>query len=148
MIRFKGRSSIKQYMPQKPIKRGYKVWVRANENGYVSQFEVYTGKIGPTPEKCLGPRVVKTLTNKLKDRYHKVYFDNYFTSVQLMKDLKQQGIYACGTVRKGRIGMPKAFEKEKDMARGEFQFRTSSQGIITVFGRTIKGFYSCQIFTT
>ena len=37
MIAFKGRLSIKQYMPQKPIKRGIKVWCCASsENGFVS----------------------------------------------------------------------------------------------------------------
>ena len=36
MIRFKGRSSLKQFMPMKPIKRGIKVCVRADShNGYV-----------------------------------------------------------------------------------------------------------------
>ena len=45
MILFKGRSSIRQYMPLKPTKRGYKVWVRADsKSGYVYQFEIYTGK--------------------------------------------------------------------------------------------------------
>ena len=45
MIKFQGRSSLKQYMPMKPIKRGIKVWVRADSNnGYFSQFEVYTGE--------------------------------------------------------------------------------------------------------
>lgn len=33
MIRFKGRSTLKQYLPQKPIKRGFKVWVRADKYG-------------------------------------------------------------------------------------------------------------------
>jgi len=28
LIKFKGRNSIKQYMPMKPIQRGYKVWNR------------------------------------------------------------------------------------------------------------------------
>ena len=37
MIRFKGRSIIKQYLPMKPIKRGIKVWMWAEaENGCVS----------------------------------------------------------------------------------------------------------------
>ena len=27
MIKFQGRSALKQYMPMKPIKRGIKVWV-------------------------------------------------------------------------------------------------------------------------
>lgn len=45
MIRFKGRISFRQYMPMKPIKRGYKMWVRANESGFVSQFQIYTGNL-------------------------------------------------------------------------------------------------------
>ena len=35
MIKFQGRSSIKQYMPMKPTKRGIKVWVLADGiNGF------------------------------------------------------------------------------------------------------------------
>lgn len=38
MIQFKGRSSFKQYMPMKPIKRGYKVWGLAeSKTGYILQ---------------------------------------------------------------------------------------------------------------
>ena len=45
MIKFTGRSSLKQYMPMKPVKRGIKVWVLADShNGYFSKFQVYTGK--------------------------------------------------------------------------------------------------------
>ena len=63
MIKFQGRSSLKQYMPLKPTKRSIKVWVLADShNGYFSQFEVYTGKKGNTAEKDLGMRVVKTLS--------------------------------------------------------------------------------------
>ena len=35
MISFKGRSSLKQYMPKKPIRRGYKVWMLACKSAYV-----------------------------------------------------------------------------------------------------------------
>ena len=39
-----GRSSMKHYLPKKPIKRGFKVWVRAQSaTGYFSDFKVYTG---------------------------------------------------------------------------------------------------------
>ena len=52
MIKFQGRSSLKQYMPKKPIKRGIKVWVLGDSsNGYFSQLEVYTGKKGNSVEK-------------------------------------------------------------------------------------------------
>ena len=35
MISFKSRSSLKQYMPKKPIRRGYKVWMLACKSAYV-----------------------------------------------------------------------------------------------------------------
>ena len=45
MIKFKGRSSLKQYLPKKPIKRGFKVWTLADsKNGYIYDFEIYKGK--------------------------------------------------------------------------------------------------------
>ena len=45
MIKFQGRSSLKQCMPQKPIKRGIKVWVLGDSsNGYFSRLDIYTGR--------------------------------------------------------------------------------------------------------
>ena len=39
MIKFTGHSSLKQYMPMKPIKRGMKVWVLGDSsNGYFCNF--------------------------------------------------------------------------------------------------------------
>ena len=43
MVIFKGRHSIKQYMPLKPVKRGFKLWIGADAlSGYVYQFDVYS----------------------------------------------------------------------------------------------------------
>ena len=82
MIKFQGRSSIKQYMPKKPIKRGIKVWVLADStNGYFSRLQVYTGKKGNTTEHNLGSRVVKELTFDFRYKWHHVYFDNFFNSI-------------------------------------------------------------------
>ena len=111
MIKFQGRSSLKQYMPMKPIKRGIKVWVLGDSTtGYFSKFEIYCGK-GSSPEKQLGSRVVKTLTEPLKGKFHHVYFDNFFTSEQLMTELEVDGVYACGTARKDRKGFPDELKK-------------------------------------
>ena len=42
MIAFKGRSSMKQYVPLKPIKRGFKIWVLADaRNGYFCKIKPY-----------------------------------------------------------------------------------------------------------
>ena len=104
MIKFHGRSSLKQYLPKKPIKRGIKVWVLGDS--HFVDFQVYTGKVGGRTETGLGARVVKDLTSKLKGRNHHVFFDNYFCSPQLLDDLLSSGFYACGTVNSSRKGFP------------------------------------------
>ena len=45
IICFMGRTSLKQYNPMKPIRREYKLWCVADNDGYVYKFEEYTGKI-------------------------------------------------------------------------------------------------------
>jgi len=132
MIKYKGRSSMKRYMPAKPIKRGYKVWVRADENGFVTRFQIYTGKSGNTSEKLLGARVIKDLTSDLKHLYYEIYFDNYFSSVDLMISLKEDGILACGTVRKDRAKLPQKQQNDKEMENGKYQYKTSFKGLIWV----------------
>ena len=118
MIKFQGRSSLKQYMPKKPIKRGIKVWVLADSaNGYFCRLEVYTGKKGPNPEKNLGERVVKGLTKDFHGRWHRVYFDNFFTSKKLICDLEVVGLYGCGTARKDRKGFPEDLKNAKFKTR-------------------------------
>ena len=72
-MKFKGRSSTKQYQPLKLIKRGFKVWCRA---GYVSNFVVYTGK-ADGPVKNLGNKIVMEICRDILNKGHEVYFDNY-----------------------------------------------------------------------
>ena len=106
MIKFKGQSSIKQYMPKKPVKRGIKAWVLADSNnGYVYNLQIYTGKQGEKSETNLGMTVVKELTSLLPSGSH-VYFDNYFSSIALVEYLLSRNIYCCATFRKDRIGLP------------------------------------------
>lgn len=102
MIKFKGRSSLKQYMPKKPVKRGYKVWMLCASNGYNLKFDIYTGKSDNGVQRELGARVVKSLTEDCAGRHHRVFFDNYFTSYPLLKELRDATIYACGTVNANR----------------------------------------------
>ena len=87
VMKFRGRSALKQYMPMKPIKCGIKVWVLGDStNSYFSYFQVYTGR-QENREVGLGAHMVKTLTSDLKRKYHHVYFDNFLTSVQLLEQL-------------------------------------------------------------
>lgn len=127
MIKFKGRSAIKQYLPKKTIKRGYKVWMMADKSGYCYRFELYTGKIGKQVTKNLGEKVVNTLTSDLDGKEHTMYFDNYFTSVNLMENLKSRIINACDVVNKTRKYLPSFNKKLKH--RGEYESFVSDTGI-------------------
>ena len=54
---------------------------------------------------------MKTLTEPLKGKFHHVYFDNFFTSTELLTDLEKDGVYACWTARKDRLGFPEELKK-------------------------------------
>ena len=44
MVKSKARSHLIQFMRNKPVKWGFKLWVIANPSGYTLDFNVYTGK--------------------------------------------------------------------------------------------------------
>lgn len=122
MVKFKGRSTLKQYNPMKPIKRGYKIWSMADQNGYMLAFKIYQGKeesINPEFSSLgLGERVVLELTKSVWNQYREIYFDNFFSSTKLLQQLKLQKTLACGTVRINRKGLPKKMMLDKEMKRG------------------------------
>ena len=94
MIPFQGRSSLKQYLPAKPVKRGIKVWCRADShNGYMCEFQVYTGRQqSGGREVNIGGRVVLDLARRLEGKNYHLYFDNFFTSVTLLSNLLSRGV--------------------------------------------------------
>ncbi|XP_006872930.1 PREDICTED: piggyBac transposable element-derived protein 4-like [Chrysochloris asiatica] len=127
MVPFKCRSSIKQYMPIKPIKRGYKVWCLADsQTGFVSQFDIYCGKKGIDSDSSLslGESVVLGLCHSWYHSHRLIAFSNYFTSYHLMKSMNERGLYAVGTVRATRKGLPDMLRRKDNLQHGEFRFRT------------------------
>ena len=136
MIAFKGRNSMKQYMPKKPTKRGFKVWVRADAtNGYVSQFELYTGKQGSNVEVGLGGNVVTRLTRDLVGKFYHVFMDNFFSSVALFRRLLADNIYATGTLRSNRKMFPAdlvSSVKRGLPSRGDIEFQQDGNLVIFV----------------
>ncbi|XP_047098638.1 piggyBac transposable element-derived protein 4-like [Schistocerca piceifrons] len=124
-IPFKQWSSHKQYMPLKPVKRGYKVWYLADsKTGYVIKFDIYTGKSNDgCTENSLGEHVVISLTQDLKYSNSLVAFDNFVTKVNLMQMILNSGIYSIGTVRANWKGLPSVMKDKCTLKRGEFQFQ-------------------------
>ncbi|KAF3834757.1 hypothetical protein F7725_027315 [Dissostichus mawsoni] len=105
MIPFKGRLSIKQYIPKKPKPWGVKVWVRAGSSGYMYRFEVYQGAAvrGQISQLGMAADVVIRLCDDIQQKNHKVFFDNFFTTIPLLLVLKSQGICGTGTCRRNRL---------------------------------------------
>ena len=122
MIKFKGRSSLKQCIKQKPIKRGYKVWILADTwTGYVYNFEFYFGK--PVERQTpLAEHVVWSLTRELSMKFHHIYFDNFFTLLFLVEKLLADGIYCTGTLRASRRCIPAEIIHNTKMNRGDMKF--------------------------
>ncbi|XP_067939620.1 piggyBac transposable element-derived protein 3-like [Watersipora subatra] len=136
MVPFTGQSGLKQYIKSKPKKWGYKIWVRSGVSGYVYDFQLYQGASGNRPEKVLGlsPDVVMWLPDRLAGKNHKVYFDNLFTALELLTELKKKKIYAVGTLCKNRLcGADAVLICDKGMrTRGSATYATKNDNITIV----------------
>ena len=125
MCKFKGKSIMRQYMKNKPIKWDFKFWFRCGAmSGYLHEFDMYLGKKGNT-EFGLGESVVLSFCQKLKDTHYFVFFDNFFTSPALLVKLLEMGIYATGIVRANRKNMP-VLKHCKEMKRSEHDWFSSN----------------------
>ena len=76
MIKFKGRSSIKQYLPLKSIKRDYKVLCLCDPiTGYLFNYQIYLGKEETSGKEIpLGERVVFDLISGHNFQGKHLYF--------------------------------------------------------------------------
>nr|XP_047139096.1 uncharacterized protein LOC124815006 [Hydra vulgaris] len=88
--------------PMKPKKWGFKIYVLSGVDGLVHNFEIHTGPIDVCPGqpdlKALGNIVMNLLVNVSRQKWHKLYFDNWYTSLELVKTLFTQGITWVGTI--------------------------------------------------
>lgn len=142
MIPYFGRHGSKQFLKGKPIRWGYKFWMGTNPKGYIEWFEPYQGATTVLEERYkdlgLGASVVLTFADKIfseKGRlpFH-LYFDNFFTSWDLLTILRDRGIKATGTVRENRIPVPiiKSGQNLRKQERGTFEFATEKTENIVV----------------
>jgi hypothetical protein len=93
MVKFKGRSKMRQTMKSKPIKSGFNLCSRCDDQGYTYQFKIYHGtQIGNAEAKRnrkneATDQVVLDLCAPLAEKWHIVAFDSFFTSVSVMDKL-------------------------------------------------------------
>lgn len=135
MIAFRGRHAALQYMPQKPCKRGLKLFALCDSiTGYLHRMEIYLGKKSPNINASSNGiyfDIVDRLTKHLQGKYHRVIFDNLYTSIPLLLHLLQNKTYAIGTIRMNRKFTPDKTWPGK-LVRGDW--RVSEHTSLICFG--------------
>lgn len=115
IVPYKGKyCSIRQFLRNKPTRFGIKIWALAScSSRYVFKIDVYLGKGTGGGPHGLGHAVVTGLLEGLENRGHTVVLDNLFSSVRLFHDLLTKGIWATGTIKGNRKGLPKDLTRKK-----------------------------------
>ena len=126
MVAYFGRHGCKQFIRGKPIRFGYKVWSLNNPMGYLVNFEIYQGK-NPYSNteyeerfgKAAAPLVqmIDDVPEQYKPLPYHFYFDNLFTGMKLLSELKSRGYSATGTVRDNRLPRGCLLTSKKDMSK-------------------------------
>lgn len=124
LAKWSGKGGEKCYFPLKSAKKGLKLYSCCeSKSGYALKIQLYNG------EKIILIDRVKSLLSEYNNLNYHVYFDNFYTSYGLIKELENVGFYCCGTMRDGRGG-PKNFKK--NITKNTIQLR--SKNGVNIFG--------------
>ncbi|RXM37322.1 PiggyBac transposable element-derived protein 3 [Acipenser ruthenus] len=118
VVPFKGTLSVKQYC--KPNPWGVKICFLC---GLVCDFLLYQGATTELSEESKkrmghGAAVVLHLSQRISDPNHKLYFDNYFTTYNVIEVLTDKRIHAAETARICRFANP-PLKSDKEMSKKE-----------------------------
>ncbi|XP_055307022.1 piggyBac transposable element-derived protein 1-like, partial [Sitodiplosis mosellana] len=133
-------SNIRQYMPKKPHKWGFKLFALCDSNGFCHAFEVYTGAkdnvvLENAPDLGAASNVVVRLTQGVPDFVNQIInCDNFFMKPALVIYLRSRGIHSLGTVRCNRIPNCK-LPNDEAMKRKERGY--SEEYVANILGCTI-----------
>lgn len=119
----RNRCGFRQYIPSKPGKYGIKVfWLVDSQTNYPLAAEVYLGA-QPNTERSTG--IAHDLVTRLMKNYlnigANVTMDNFFTGVELAKNLLEKRTTIVGTIRSNKKELPRIFaNKDEAKKRGTF----------------------------
>ncbi len=158
MVPYFGRHTAKMFIRGKPIRFGYKIWCMCSPDGYPYRLEIYCGKKCVASDSAtsnatsVGERVVMDMLDICEDpSRHEIYFDNFFTSVNLLEKLSDKNIRATGTIRRNRTAKCPLQEEKvfKKKARGEYEFKSTDKVVVVSWNdkrvvNVASNFESCQ----
>ena len=128
--KIKQSGGLRQHNPKKKTtthKWGFKKLVRAGQLGMVYGFFIYGGKNDNGGNPFTAEDIVLKLSKDiLKNEGFQLYFDNWFSTMELILSLKSFGIFSTATFRTNRLnGCPLSTEKDlKKQSCGSFDYRT------------------------
>lgn len=109
IIPFKGRNQLRQYLPKKPKRWGFKVIARCcSRTGFTHDFTIYQGGPPQLPdEESVGYQpgdfVLQMCKSLPQHKNYILYFDNWFNFPELQLKLKELGFNSVGTLRANRL---------------------------------------------
>lgn len=123
MAKSYAKTVLKQFIRGKPIRFGLKFWGLCTSDGYLLNLDLYCGKSSQTGNKlvkcALGTRVVLHLLEPFFRliNYNKIpafhlYFDNFFTNMDLILHLQKLRLKCTGTIRDNRVKEKNILEKK------------------------------------
>lgn len=130
LIPFRGRSKFKMYMPNKPGKYGLKLQCLVDaRTGYTYNVYLYTGKgsdgfgLGEEERKKSVPtQAVLRLCRPIFNTNMNITTDNWYSSMELLQELKKKGLTTVGTLKKNKKEIPKEFLPNKNRSVGSTLF--------------------------
>lgn len=132
MIPYFGRHGAKQFLRNKPVRFGYKIWCICTPSGYLANFEPYEGAgTGEKSQLGVGGSVVVRLVDELPKHRYCVYTDNFFTSIPLITTLADKGVALTGTIRANRTQKCPLKDLKRE-PRGSMDHRKTSNSVLVV----------------
>ena len=143
MVAFKGRNKMKFFMPHKPIKWGFKIHVLVDAiNTYVYNFIMDPGQENKNlilNDKTFSftENIVLSLLEGLEKSGKKVFFDSWYSSINLCGELSKREILFCSTLRANAKNIPNNVEISKSSKN--YAYSNSKSGLIQLYFSEKKG---------
>jgi hypothetical protein len=124
LLMLKNRCNFRVTIKSKKARQGVKVYkLNDAKTGYCYSFKIYTRDEETLSDE--NSKVDKYVFDLLGDenlnKGHVVYFDNYFTSLNLIRNLLSQKTHCVGIMRVDRKGLPEELKSVK-LNRGEMDY--------------------------
>lgn len=127
LVSFRGRCKFKMYLPNKPDKYGLKLMCLTDaRNGYLFNSYIYCGKdsdgqgLSEDEKKLSKPtQSVIRLAKPLFQTNRNITADNWFSSVELARTLRENGLTYVGTIKKNKREIPSNFLPNRRRPAGD-----------------------------